>query len=45
MKFEWNEQKNRENLRRHGIDFGDAIEAFCHPMLAYLDDREDYGQD
>jgi len=45
MKFEWNEQKNRENIRRHGIDFVDAIEVFRHPMVVYLDDREDYSED
>ena len=45
MRFEWDEQKNRENIRRHGIDFTDVIETFHHPMLAYLDDREDYGED
>lgn len=45
MTFEWNEQKNQENIRRHGIDFIDAVEAFRHPMLTYLDDREDYGED
>jgi len=45
MKFEWNERKNRENIRRHGIDFTDAVEAFHHPMLVCLDDRKDYGED
>ena len=45
MKFEWSEQKNRKNIRRHGIDFNDVIEAFRHPMLVSLDDREDYGED
>ena len=45
MKFEWSERKNRENIRLHGIDFADAIEAFRHPMLVRLDDRKDYGED
>ncbi len=45
MKFEWHEPKNRENMRRHGIDFIDAIEVFRRPMLTYLDDREQYGED
>ena len=45
MKFEWDENKNRENMRKHGIDFADAIEIFRHPMLTSLDDRRDYGED
>jgi len=45
MKFEWDEAKNRENVRRHGIDFADATEVFSHPMLTRLDDRRDYGED
>ena len=45
MKFEWDDEKNRENMRRHGIDFADATEVFTHPMLTSLDDRKDYGED
>lgn len=45
MNFEWDEQKNRENRRRHGIDFADAVEVFIHPMLTQPDDRRDYGED
>ena len=45
MKFEWDEEKNRENIRNHGIDFADAIEVFRHPILTSLDDRKDYGED
>jgi len=45
MKFEWDEDKNRENIRKHGIDFADAIEIFRHPMLTDLDNRRDYGED
>jgi len=42
MKFEWDEDKNRENIRKHGIDFADAIEIFRHPILTNLDNRRDY---
>ncbi len=31
MEFEWDEQKNRINLAKHGIDFADAIETFDDP--------------
>jgi len=28
MNFEWNEEKNSENIRKHGFDFHDAWEVF-----------------
>jgi uncharacterized DUF497 family protein len=45
MKFEWDEHKNLENIRKHGIDFRDVVEVFDHPMLVVLDTRRDYGED
>ena len=45
MKFEWDENKNELNIRKHGIDFRDVIELFNHPMLTFLDQRHDYGED
>jgi uncharacterized protein len=45
MKFEWDEDKNRANIRKHGFDFADAWNVFAMPMLVSLDDRNDYGED
>lgn len=45
MRFEWDERKNEENIRKHGLDLGDAEEVFDSPMLVRLDDRRDYGED
>lgn len=45
MQFEWDEGKNRINVRKHGIDFNDAIDVFNHPVLTALDGREDYGEE
>ena len=45
MQFEWSEAKNRANIRKHGIDFADAIDIFNHPYLHASDDREDYGEE
>jgi len=42
--FEWDEDKNRENIRKHGIDFVDAWEIFEGPILEELDLRENYGE-
>jgi uncharacterized DUF497 family protein len=45
MRFEWDDEKNRENGRKHGFDFNDAVEVFSSPMVVAIDDREDYGED
>ncbi|OQX24512.1 MAG: hypothetical protein BWK80_20430 [Desulfobacteraceae bacterium IS3] len=45
MQFEWDEQKRKTNLRKHGFDFRDAWKVFNSPMLAAHDDRYDYGED
>jgi len=45
VKFEWDEQKNQENIRKHGLDFADAWEIFDAPMQTALDTRADYEED
>lgn len=45
MKFEWDEEKNKENIDKHGLDFGDAWKVFDAPMLTAVDTRSDYGED
>jgi uncharacterized DUF497 family protein len=45
MRYEWDEEKNQNNIRKHGLDFSDAWEVFSAPMLVGLDDRQDYGED
>lgn len=45
MRFVWDQRKNRENIRKHGIDFRDVVEMFGRPMLIRLDTRQDYGED
>ncbi len=44
MKFEWDEAKNRGNLRKHGISFDEACLIFEGPTLSRVDDRFDYGE-
>ncbi|KJV07006.1 BrnT family toxin [Methylocucumis oryzae] len=39
MKFEWDESKNQTNIRKHGVDFRDAVYVFADPFaLNLLDD-------
>lgn len=45
MYFEWDEKKNRENIRKHGFDFSDAWEIFQGPLVSDLDLLTDYGED
>ncbi|CAE6800854.1 BrnT family toxin [Paraburkholderia aspalathi] len=45
MRFEWDELKNQINIRKHGIDFRDAVDVFDHPVLTAIDQREDYGEE
>ena len=44
MKIEWDDRKNEINLRKHGIDLGDAVPMFEGSMLVQPDTREDYGE-
>lgn len=43
MHFEWDENKNKENIKKHGVSFQDAQEVFDDPFhLSLLDKRFDY---
>ncbi len=44
MRYSWEEDKNRRNLRRHGIAFEDAVRIFEGPTVERVDDRYDYGE-
>jgi len=37
--FEWDDDKSRANLRKHGIDFDDASEVFYGPILLRQSNR------
>ena len=43
--FEWDPRKNRANIRKHGIDFQDAIRVFDSAYLEGPDNRFDYGEE
>jgi uncharacterized DUF497 family protein len=44
MRYSWDERKNRSNIARHGIAFGDAKRIFEGPTVEQVDDRFDYGE-
>ncbi len=43
MRFEWDEAKNQENIRRHRIAFDDAKEIFHGDAVERID-RRPYGE-
>ena len=45
MTFEWDENKRRANIHKHGIDFSDAATIFEAKTVVILDDRFDYGEE
>ena len=38
--FEWDDDKCRRNIQKHGIDFEEAIEVFYRPHLIHSSDRK-----
>ncbi len=45
MKFEWDENKNKSNQEKHGIDFNDAKEVFSDENRTISqDNRTNYGE-
>lgn len=45
MIWEWDEAKNRANIRKHGFDFVDAEEMFRGALLIQPDVSQDYGEE
>lgn len=42
--FEWDPDKDRSNVAKHGVAFDDARRIFEGPVLSWIDDRFDYGE-
>ena len=40
MIFEWDEEKNAKNIKKHGIGFEEAIAVFFDPLIIEHFDRE-----
>jgi len=40
MKFEWDQNKARSNLRKHGVSFGEAATVFNDPLATYYEDPD-----
>ena len=44
MEFIWDEDKNQQNIAKHGLSFEDASKIFDGFTLDLLDDRFEYGE-
>ena len=44
MGFEWDEEKNRLNVEKHGVSFEEAVNVFNDVHLSRPDTREEYGE-
>ena len=42
--FEWDEDKAKQNVAKHGVSFLTAGEIFANEIIERIDDREDYGE-
>ncbi len=40
MEFEWNENKNLENIKKHEVSFEQSVAAFDDPFALSLEDPE-----
>ena len=40
MKFEWDDRKERENIRKHGVSFQEATTIFGDPLAGTIPDPD-----
>jgi uncharacterized protein len=45
MNYEWDEKKNLSNIEKHHADFSDVPQMFDGPLLAFPDNRLEYGEE
>ncbi len=45
IEYEWDDAKNRANVTKHGLNFGDAESVLNGPCVTFIDDRFDYGEE
>ncbi len=40
MRFEWDPRKAKQNLKKHGVSFDEAVTAFYNPLSATFNDPD-----
>ena len=44
MEFEWDAEKERTNIAKHGLDFQTAVRVFLDPLLREVEDDRGYDE-
>jgi len=44
MRFEWDENKRKTNLKKHGIDFAEVWQVFENEIATDIDGKSNYGE-
>ena len=44
MEFEWDEEKNKANQKKHRVSFEESAEIFCYSIYEIVDTRFEYGE-
>jgi uncharacterized DUF497 family protein len=44
VEFDWDKEKQRSNLEKHGIDFDEIEPFFDSSVVEEIDQRQDYGE-
>jgi hypothetical protein len=42
--YDWDPEKDRRNIAKHGVSFDDAVRIFDGRVLSWVDDRFDHGE-
>ncbi|MEY8768820.1 BrnT family toxin [Francisella philomiragia] len=42
LEFEWDNEKNKSNIEKHGLNFEDVDLVFNGSLIVLLDERKDY---
>jgi len=40
LRFEWDREKARTNVKKHGVSFEEALTVFADPLARIFDDEE-----
>lgn len=40
LQFEWDDAKAKANVKKHGVDFGEALSVFADPLARIFDDPD-----
>ena len=45
VRFEWDDRKAKDNFKKHGVAFHEALTVFADPLARIFDDEDDSGNE